>query len=426
MKTIVRAAFVASLMLTAAGTATLMASTAADADETPKVSAKVGKPLSDAQKAIKANDFQAALAAVKEAQAVPDRTPFEDYEINSFLAAVAIGLKDYATATTATEAAADSPAMPEGEKKGMLHNAVLLATAAKQYQKAIVYGQQLQAINALDDSTEVNMAIAYYYVGDFPHAAQYAQMAIDAAKAAGKPPNEQALDIVMSSQAKQNNQAGAQQTLENLAVNYNKPESWSQLVDLALGTKGARNADYLELLRLKMQVPGAMRAEDYTALGSVANQLGYPTEAYNTLQKGISAGKITTAQAGQTYTQARSGAALDERSLGTIATQAERAKTGEQDIKLAEDYWGYGRFADAETAARRAISKGGLKDPGEGPVLLGMLLVVEGKYDEAIQTLAQVNGSQARLNTAHLWSLYAQAQKKQQGTPAQTPAPAQQ
>jgi tetratricopeptide (TPR) repeat protein len=84
---------------------------------------------------------------------------------------------------------------------------------------------------------------------------------------------------------------------------------------------------------------------------------------------------------------------LDARELPEAVASAEKSKSGEQDrCKLGEDYWGYGRFADAEAAARRAMAKGGLKDPGEGNLLLGATLVAQGKYDEAIQTFGQVNG----------------------------------
>lgn len=420
MKTIVRAAFAASLLCTVAGTAMLSTTISASAADTNKISPQVGKPLQDAIKAVQANDFPTALAAVKVAQAVDGRTPYDDYKINSILAYIAISMKDYATATTATEAAADSPVLPDEDKKQTFHNALLLASQAKDYKKAIGYGEQLHALNGLDVTTEATMAQDYYFTQDYPHAQQFAQMSIDAAKAAGQTPNETALDIVMSAQAKQNNEGGAEQTLEDLALNFNKSDSWSQLVDAALATKGAHNPDYVDLLRLKMIVPNAMRSEDYLSLGSVANQLGYATEAYHVFQKGIDAGAITAAQAGQVYGLARTGAGLDERSLGMIAAQAQSAKSGEQDIKLAEDYWGYGRYADAEVAARRAIAKGGLKDPSEGPMLLGMLLAAQGKYDDAVKTLSDVNGTPARVKTAHLWSLYAQAQEKQAQAPAAT------
>jgi tetratricopeptide (TPR) repeat protein len=293
---------------------------------------------------------------------------------------------------------------------------------ATHYQKAITYGTELGAINALDPTTEAMVARAYYETKDFPNAQKYAQMSVDASKATGQAPSEVALDIVMSSQANQHNEAGAQQTLENLALNYNRSSDWSQLIDVALGGKNIKDADALYLLRLKMMIPDAMKDFDYLSLGSVADQQGYSTEAYSVYQKGIAAGKITAGKAGAGYGHARSGAAIDQKSLGQIAASAEKSKTGEQDIKLAEDYWGYGRFADAEVAARRAISKGGLKDPSEGPMLLGMLLVAQGKYDDAVTTLDQVHGSPSRNNTAHLWSVYAQAQKKGQGATAQAPA----
>jgi len=220
----------------------------------------------------------------------------------------------------------------------------------------------------------------------------------------------------MSSQANQHDQAGAQQTLENLALNYNRASDWSQLIDVALGGKNVKDADALYLLRLKYMIPDAMRDFDYTSLASAADQQTYSTEAYNVLQKGISSGKITQAKAGALYTHARAQAALDQKELPEAAAAAAKSKTGYQDIKLADDYWGYGRYADAEAAARQAISKGGLKDPNQAQLLLGTLLVAQGKYDDAITALGQVSGTHT--NTAHLWSVYAQAQKKSQGSTA--------
>ncbi len=421
MKPIVRAALSAWLLGSTA--AVLMMGSALAED---KLSREVAKPMADAQKALQATppDFATALMDVKLAQAVTDRTPYEDYVINSYLAQIYIQQKDYASADGPLEAAADSPAIPEDQKKATYSNAFQLAMFAKHYTKGIEYGQKLLAMNALDYKGEANLALAYYFTQDTAHAQQYAQMAIDGAKAAGQTPDENMLKIVMNSALQQKDSASVQSSLESLALQYNQADSWSKLVDLALGTKGIRDADELFLLRLKVLIPNAMNSEDYLGLASVANLGGYATEAYNVLQKGIAAGKVTAAQGGPTYTQARSGAATDARELNSIASQAEHSKTGEADIKLAEDYWGYGRFADAEAAARRAMSKGGLKDPNEGPMLLGMLLAAQGKYADAQQTLAGVNGSAARKATAHLWSVYAQAQLKAQGASAQSTPPA--
>jgi hypothetical protein len=384
-----------------------------------KISKGVTSQIMDAQKALQAKDFQGAMAKLKEAQAVSDRTDFDNYIINRLTMSAAVGLNDMATAAAAAAAAAESPAMPAEDKKSVMHDAMELATVQKQFPKVIQYGQPLAALNALDYQTTGMLALAYYETNDFTHAQQYAQQSISLAKAAGQPPDQNALMIVMSSQVKQNNQAGAEQTLEQLALQNNSPETWAQLVGTAFGAKGMNDATAIYLYRLLILAGGA-KGSDYKEMASALTVLGYPTEAAKVLELGTSSGKLSSGEVGATLAKARRDAAQDERMLPQIATAAAKSKTGEQDIKLAEDYWGYSRYADAEAAARRAISKGGLKTPAEGPLMIGAAGVAQGKYADAIQTLSQVSGSEAATRTAHLWSLYAQA--KQGGRSAAAPA----
>ena len=68
--------------------------------------------------------------------------------------------------------------------------------------------------------------------------------------------------------------------------------------------------------------------------------------------------------------------------------------------------------ADVEAMARLASQKGGLKDPGEATMLLGMAQAMQGKTAEAQATLGPVTGAEARTRAAHLWSLYAQVKAK--------------
>jgi tetratricopeptide (TPR) repeat protein len=417
MKTsFVRAVFAASLLCSTAIGAAVLSSGAAMADDKPagKVSKAVAKPLSEAQKLMNSGDLQGSLAKVKEAQAVPDRTPFDDYEINQFLGFISIKLNDHPTADTAFEAMADSPALPDADKNNIVHNALLLSSEAKHYQKTIAYGQVLEAMNALNLETTQQIAIAYYNTGDQAHAQQYAQKAIDLAKAAGQQPDQSLLQIVMNAQVKQNNEAGAEQTLEQLVLTSGDPKALSQLIDVSVSTPGMNDLYFMDLLRLKF-LAHAMSPDDYGQLGNAAYLQGYPEEAVTVLQQG--------GKGGTTLRKSMTDAATDQRGLAGAAASAAKARSGLEDIKLAEDYWGYGRFADAEVAARRAIGKGGIKDPAEGPLTLGMTLVAQGKYDEAIQTLGQVGGNQAARKTAHLWSVYAQV-KKGAAAPAAAPAPA--
>ncbi|HLY04423.1 MAG TPA: tetratricopeptide repeat protein [Rhizomicrobium sp.] len=387
------------------------------------VSKAAGPTIIDAQKALQAKDFQGAMAKLKEAQAIADRTDFDTYIINRMMMSAAVGLNDMATAATAAEAAAASPAMPDADRASVLHDALQLATVQKQYPQVIQYGQQLVAMNGLDYTTASMLAIAYYDSKDYPHAQQYAQQSIQLAKAAGQPPDQNALLIIEGSQANTHNEAGAEQTLEQMALQSPSPEIWGQLVGVAFGAKGMNDATAIYLYRLLM-LADAAKGSEYKEMASALTTLGYPTEAVKIMQQGIASGKITQGEVGAMLAKARRDAAADERMLPQIASAAEKSRGGEQDIKLAEDYWGYGRYAEAETAARRAVGKGGLKTPAEGPLMIGAAEVAQGKYADAVQTLSQVSGNEAATRTAHLWSLYAQSKQGGRSAAAAPTAPA--
>jgi len=394
----VRAAFAASLIsaLPIAGLAVFCP--AASAAE--KVSKDVGVPLSDAQKAAQTNDWQTALAKIKEAQAVSDRTPYDDYIINKFLAIVAINLKDYATARTATEAALASPSMPPEDKKELVHNAFILEGQANNYPAMIQYGTQLEGFGPLDDAALANMAIAYYNTKDTARATQYAQKSIDAAKAAGKPPQQAALEIQMNSQAKANPEA-AEQTLENIVAQSNSPDAWSRLIEYNFGTKGMNDAIAMDLYRLEY-VTKSMKPDAAGLAGKLALQLRYYGDAVSILQSaGVGGADLATA---------RASSAKEQGSLNAEIAAANKSG-GAVALNVAEGLYGYGRYADAERLAGEAAQKGGGKYPGEAQLLVGMAQVAQAKYAEAVQTFNGISGTPAVSKTAKLWAIYAQAKQ---------------
>jgi hypothetical protein len=378
-----------------------------------KVTPAVGVALTAAQKALATKDYATAMTQIKAAQAVPNRTPFDDFNINRFLSAVAANTGDYDTAAIAFDGVINSPSfvdLPADEQAATYHDATIVSQNAKHWPQVIAYGQKVEASGKADDLVMTMMAIAYYQQKDNANAQKYAQMAIDTAKAAGKQPQPNALIILGNIQGKSDPDA-ARRSIEALILASNNSEDWSKLIDDGLSHKGTKPIDALFLYRLRYQL-GTMRPDDYPVLGQLAAQLHLDKEAATVLDQGISSGKITAAQAGGTLSTSRGLAARDAGVLSAVAAAANSSKTGQAALALAEDYWGYGRYADVEAMARLALSKGGLKDPGEATVLLGSALAAEGKYDEAQTTLASVSGGEARGRAAHLWSLYAQVKAK--------------
>jgi hypothetical protein len=65
-------------------------------------------------------------------------------------------------------------------------------------------------------------------------------------------------------------------------------------------------------------------------------------------------------------------------------------------------------YAEAETLAKAAKEKGGVTDPTEPDMVLGMAQAAQNKYADAAQTFAGVSQSNpASARVARLWGYYA-------------------
>ena len=387
------AAFSASLLLGA----THGAMAADKAPPAPKITPAVLKPLQAAQVANNKKDFPAAIAAIDQAKAVSDRTPYDNYMIHRFAMSVHIAMQDLPGAATEIEAALDPDpsVVPEADKASMYKTALQLASLQKHNDKAMAYAKVLQTTTPPPDAeTQTLITGALYRGGDYAGATAIAQKNVDAATAAGKAPARSDLDIIMASQVKQKDEAGAERTLETLVATYGMQEDWDQLSSVALTTKGMRDLDYVYMGRLIVLQAGKVKTADATLVGSAANsnKLGLYGDA-ETMQK-------------------FGGPAPDPRAAAdkkTLPKQiADGAKNdGEYNVKTAEAAYGYGQYADAEKLARAAKTKPGVKDPTEPDMVIAMSLVAQGKYAEAAPIFDGVKPTNpASARVVRLWTYF--------------------
>jgi hypothetical protein len=417
MSRFIRRAATAALLSTASAFAVTFvtgghsALAAAKKDETPKISNAVGKPLNDAIKftdavktakndAEKAKDFADALEKVKEADAVKDKTPYEEYQVAKFLGYIAINqpMPDYAAAAAAYNRQIASGGAPDAEKPGAYKVALRLNYQEKNFPEAIKDGVALEMLQPLDDTEDLVMIQSYYSTDDFTHAAEMAKKEIAAKTASGMKPSEDVLGLLLNSQIKAKNEAGAREALDQLAMISTKPDVWGQEMDFALGTKGMTDHQLLNLYRLSI-LTGTMKDTDYAAMATIDLQNGLPKEAIAVLTKGNKTGDLLQ--------QANGLAARDEQSLPALAAEAAKHMDGEIDVKLGESYYTYGRYDDAIAALQKGIQKGGLKDAADAETTLGIVLMAAGKKDQAVAEFDKAAAAQSAAGqVAHVWTLY--------------------
>ena len=366
---------------------------------------EVGTPINDALKLVEAKNWDAAMAKVQLADAVKDKTPYEEFMVAKYLAFISVSREpqDLAAATVAVNRQIVSGGAPEGEKAGMYSMGMLLNYANMEYAKVVQSAQELQKLNQpLNEQQTVVLVQAYYNTMDYTNAAKEAKAVSDAKIAANEKPSADILGLLLNSQAKLMDDAGYRVTLDRLATVSTQPEVWGQIMDFALSTKGIEEHHLLNLFRLGTLV-GTMKDTDYAAMATIDLTNGLPNEAKEALAKG-------NRTSGDLYNDMQKMLSNDQGSLTALAAEAGKQTTnGEIDVKLGESYLTYGRFDEAVTALRAGIQKGGLKDLPDAQTTLGIALYRAGKKEEALTEFRKAEmASNSAGPVAHTWVLFLQ------------------
>jgi len=369
---------------------------AAPAKQVPagSISSAVGKPLGVAQKAMQEKKWPDALTAAKEALGVAT-TPYEKMKVNQFLTVIYSNTGDGAAADAAAEAAADTPAdqIPTEDKQQIYYAGAALAFNNKHTEKAVAYAKELQALGTIDARTQgvVNQILSA--AGDPSVAAAY-QKEVNDAIAANKAPPRDALEHMLVTQINAKDEAAAEKTMITLLTYYDDKRFWKQIIDVTMTTRGLRDTDALMLGRLLFVSGSDVSKEDADLVGSLA-------------QKQAIYGDAVKAQAkGATLQMDPARVARDKSEVPAQITLG-ASQNGVFNIKLAEALLGYDMFAQAETAARLAQTKGGA-DASEIALVIGIAQVQQGKYADAVATFGQVSGGgPVTPRVAELWTAYA-------------------
>lgn len=410
MKKLIRHAATAALLASGVAAGMVMVETsayAAAAPRGPAMSRRAGPLIQESQKAYQAMDYATALAKAAEADMQDGKNDFDQYLIAQIRGMSYIAQMNLPAAAPEFDKMLASPAAPPESKAATASTAFKLHYSAKNYPRALALGTELAAIRPLDDQELQLMADSYLKSEDPAGAAKYIDGVIAAKQAAGQRAPKVVLQQLVAARIALKDEAGIATALEQLTLADPTPENWKRLTDRGFAIQGVTEPQLLNLYRLRV-LTNAMDATDYLAMAGASLKQGLPEEAKKMMQKGIDAGTLPAAQAQNLMTQAQAMGARDAAALAELEKAGAAAKEGETDVKLAESLYAYGRLADAETVMKRGIGKGGVKDLPNANVTLGVILLAQGKKDEARAAFTAAESSPQVGQIAHLWLVYTQ------------------
>jgi Tfp pilus assembly protein PilF len=384
----------------------VLGSTAVFAASKQQVSAKVGKPLQEAQKLAEKKQFKEAMVKVREAAAVSGKSDYEDKVVNEFMAFVAINQRDYATAAKAYEASLGSSLLTKEELPQRLTALTQLNYQLKQYDKVDRFANRYLKEVGYNNDIALLLGQAQYVRKDYAAAEKTIGELI---RRSGNP-KEDWLKLRMSSLHQLDRRDDVIKTLEQLLTSYPSKSYWSDMVAYLQATPGNTDRTSLEIYRLKYQAAG-LETEEYMEMAELALALGQYGEALSLLQSGFDSGVLGKGAAGgrdqRLLNLAKTQAQEDKASLPTLAKEASSSAAGEISVRLGEAYLNYGQYAEAEKAISEGLAKGSVKSTAEAQLHRGIALLRQKKSQDAMAAFKAVPASSPLAQIARLWSIYA-------------------
>jgi tetratricopeptide (TPR) repeat protein len=395
---------------------TLLAPTAQAAeDKANKITTKaVGVALKAAQEAMAKKQWDAALTEINKAAAVEKKTPFEAYQIDEFKGYVLFAQKKYGEALPVYERLLNSGMMPAEQVDERTKTVAQLYFQQKDYNKTVQWSKKFLEKHPNQEDVSILLGQAQYLLNDYKAAATTMTGVINNAEKAGRKPDENWIQIVMSSYFKMQPQDkdGIGNALKKLVRYYPKSEYWDNLLDIYRRKEGGDRMT-LGYYRLMNEVGVLKDKSDYVEMAQLAMDAGVPGEAQDMVQKGMTAGvlksedKTEQGRYDRLLAGAKKQADLDRGSLTQQATEAEKAGTGQVLVGLGQAYLSYGDFDKAIAALEKGIAKGGVTDADEAQISLGIAYLKKGQKEQAREAFKKAQGKWKDL--AELWTIRTQS-----------------
>lgn len=404
IRTSIRVAFIA-LAVAGAGGALAAQGTACP---NGKMSKQIAKPMLAAQEALKKNKWRDVLAKTKEAKAVAfQRSAFDEFWMHEFEGYAYNSLGQPQDAAREWEAVITSPCATAADKTGRYKALAGIYLNTRNYAKAIDYYNKVLAAGR-DPEVMVLLGQAYFQSGDNKNATRVMHEVVASTEQRGQKPTEQMLINVLNACERAGDRSCVTKLYEKLVSHYPKQEYWQNLTS-SLIAADVKDEQKINIMRLALAVDVMKQLSQYQEMAQIALDQGLPAEAQAIIDQAKAKNLIKDQRQQGLFDRlskkAQADIAADKANFAKKEADARAAATGDLYVKLGASYLSYGETAKAVEAIKAGIAKGGLTQPDEAGLLLGIAHLRANNKDEAKKAFNTVKKDPTMVRTAKLWAL---------------------
>jgi hypothetical protein len=371
-----------------------------------------------------AKNFTEAQNRITQAEALPNLTPYESYVINRMKLSLGSVSGNDAVAIQALESVLGSGFLPATDKDNFMQALGNMYYNAKNYPKAIEWFKRYEKESATPEKVHSALIRSYYLSGDFATAKTELQPILAQADKTGQAPSSEDLRLLASAANKTKDDALYLAALDKLVAFYPTDDYWTDAINRGIQRRPGfdGNANLIEVYRLLSNATKQMSPEDYTNYAELALQAGFPTEAKKAVDAGFANKALGTgpnaAKDRQLRDKATKGAADDARNIASGEASAAKSKNGAGLVNIGWAYVTMGQYDKGIGFIQQGIAKGGLKQPDEAKLRLGIAYNMAGKKDDAIKTFESVKAGGGLSDIAKYWIILTNHPSQGAGAPA--------
>jgi len=378
----------------------------AQAAKPPAISKAVNKQVAAAQAAIKKEAWAECVTVLKATEPTPNKTDYDVFAVAELLGFCSARAGDVESAEKAFAAGLDAGFLDEENRVLRYKQLLQLNYNLKAYERAADFGRKAMAAGNTEEPVALLTAQAYYLLNDFTRTATFVEEWVTSLVARGEKPAEIALQLYVSSCSKLDEDGCILRALERQMEFHPRAETPGNLTLVLLRNSSEGNT--LNVFRYAFEVGGMRRGEDYTEMAQLSLERGLPGEALAVLEAGNAAGSFNTPAlkelSGRLLATAKQQAAADKPTLAKQDSDAAARKNGEIDVRIGQAYLSYGEYAKAVETIERGIAKGGVRNPVETQLTLGIAKLKSGDKAASLESFQSVSGDATLVNLARLWS----------------------
>ena len=369
---------------------------------------EVGKPLQAAQALVKQRKGREAMAEIAKAEAVPNRTAYENQIIAQMKAAAASSAGDNDATIKANQALLDSGKVSGREATTLVQSIAVAHYNKKEYGEAAKWTQRYFKEGGSDPAMRSVLLQSYYLGNDCSSVNKMLAGAGDDRRA-----SEEELQILANCYLRQKDTGGYVSAIEKLVIHYPKKEYWTDLLARVQKKPGFSDRLGVNVYRLRLATGNLTSTNDYLEMAQLALQAGVPAEAKVIVDKGYDVKALGQGPEAGRHQRLRDLVMKDlaesQKTRAKDEAEALAAKDGNDLVKVGLNYVYEGKADKGLALVEQGIKKGGLKRPEDAKLRLGEAQIYAGQKSKGVQTLKGVQGNDGTADIARLWILNARA-----------------